>query len=85
MNDIVEICRSYQHTAKLIGIGEHTTIVPNKLKKKKSESHAFLASILEFWGSKLKNNLKSFGNMKYVHKSETSKNVGPFFFLVSTM
>ena len=34
MNDIVEMCRSYQHTAKLIGIGEHTTIVPNKLKKK---------------------------------------------------
>ena len=56
MNDIVEMCRSYQHTAKLIGIGEHTTIVPNKLKKKIRIT--FLASILEFWGSKLKNNLK---------------------------
>ena len=50
------MCRSYQHTAKLIGIGEHTTLLPNKLKKKIRIT--FLASILEFWGSKLKNNLK---------------------------
>ena len=56
MNDILEMCRSYQHTAKLIGIGEHTTVVPNKLKKKIRIT--FQASILEFWGSKLKNNLK---------------------------
>ena len=56
MNDIVEMCRSYQHTAKLIGIGEHTTVVPNKLKKKIRIT--FLASILEFWSSKLKNYLK---------------------------